>query len=168
MSASPPLPVPEGAPERETSSVELLWDLVFVFAVTQVTTLLAAQRSWGRFAQSMLVLVPGRLAFCGGVALYLVGVSAFRLRMLGELSRGRLSVAAALLVLFEVLKSAPAWTVGAGVTVLIVGLCALELLGEYRSSRQADGAAGTDGAPVAASPASQTVARVADPDHGLE
>ena len=44
------------APERETSSVELLWDLVFVFAVTQVTTLLAAQPSWGRFAHSMLVL----------------------------------------------------------------------------------------------------------------
>jgi low temperature requirement protein LtrA len=61
---------------------------------------------------------PGRLAFCGGVALYLVGVSAFRLRMLGELSRGRLGVAGALLVLFAVLKSAPARTVGAGVTVL--------------------------------------------------
>jgi low temperature requirement protein LtrA len=55
MSASPPS-VPEEAPERETISVELLWDLVFVFAVTQVTALLAAQPSWGRFAQSMLVL----------------------------------------------------------------------------------------------------------------
>jgi low temperature requirement protein LtrA len=51
-----PQPVPDEAPERETSSVELLWDLVFVFAVTQVTTLLAALPSWGRFAQSMLVL----------------------------------------------------------------------------------------------------------------
>jgi low temperature requirement protein LtrA len=107
----------------------------------------------------------GRLAFCGGVALYLVGVSAFRLRMLGELSSRRLGVAGGLPVLFIVTTSAPAWTVGAGVTVLIVGLCALESLGEDRSSREAVGA---DGAPVAASPASQTVARVADPDHGLE
>ena len=68
-----------------------------------------------------------------------------------------------LLALFAVTESAPAWTVGAGVTVLIVGLCALESLAEYRSSRE-----GAGGAPVAASPASQAVARVADPDHGLE
>jgi hypothetical protein len=54
---------------------------------------------------------PGRLAFCGGVALYLVGVSAFRLRMLGGLSRGRLSVAGALLVLLAATGNALAWTV---------------------------------------------------------
>ncbi|MBV9819651.1 MAG: low temperature requirement protein A [Solirubrobacterales bacterium] len=42
--------------ERETGSVELLWDLVFVFAVTQVTTLFAADPSWKRFGQSMIVL----------------------------------------------------------------------------------------------------------------
>jgi low temperature requirement protein LtrA len=108
---------------------------------------------------------PGRLAFCGGVALYLAGVSAFRLRMLGEFSRGRLGVAGGLLALFAVTASAPAWTVGAGVTVLVVGLCALESLAEYRASRE-EGEAG--GAPVVASPASQAVARVADPDHGLE
>jgi len=107
----------------------------------------------------------GRLAFCGGVPLYLVGVSAFRLRMLGELSHGRLVVAGALLVLFAVTESAPAWTVGAGVAVLIVGLCALESLGEHRPSR-AEGEAG--GAPVPAGPASQAAVRVADPDHGLE
>ena len=50
MSASPPPSVPVQAPERETSSVELLWDLVFVFAVTQVTTLLAAQYRSSRAA----------------------------------------------------------------------------------------------------------------------
>ncbi len=42
--------------ERRTSPVELLWDLVFVFAVTQVTTLLADRTSWERLGQSMLVL----------------------------------------------------------------------------------------------------------------
>jgi low temperature requirement protein LtrA len=42
--------------ERRTSPVELLWDLVFVFAITQVTTLLRDHLSWGRFGESMLVL----------------------------------------------------------------------------------------------------------------
>jgi low temperature requirement protein LtrA len=42
--------------ERRTSPVELLWDLVFVFAVTQVTALLAHSLSWEGFGRSMLVL----------------------------------------------------------------------------------------------------------------
>jgi low temperature requirement protein LtrA len=42
--------------ERRTTTVELLWDLVFVFAVTQVTTLLAADLNWIGFARAMLVL----------------------------------------------------------------------------------------------------------------
>jgi len=46
----------EAAVEARTSPVELLWDLVFVFAVTQVTTLLAASLSWAGFGRSMLVL----------------------------------------------------------------------------------------------------------------
>jgi low temperature requirement protein LtrA len=42
--------------ERRTSPVELLWDLVFVFAVTQVTELLAEDLTWAGFGRSMLVL----------------------------------------------------------------------------------------------------------------
>ena len=42
--------------ERRTSPVELLWDLVFVFAITQVTTLLSHELSWAGFGRSMLVL----------------------------------------------------------------------------------------------------------------
>src|SRR5438270_4974573 len=42
--------------ERRTSPVELLWDLVFVFAVTRVTTLLSADLTWAGFGRSMLVL----------------------------------------------------------------------------------------------------------------
>lgn len=42
--------------ERRTSPIELLWDLVFVFAITQVTTLLAARPGWGRFGEGMLAL----------------------------------------------------------------------------------------------------------------
>ncbi len=42
--------------ERRASPVELLWDLVFVFAITQVTTLLGHELSWAGFGRSMLVL----------------------------------------------------------------------------------------------------------------
>jgi low temperature requirement protein LtrA len=44
------------AAERRTTPVELLWDLVFVFAITQVTTLLRHELSWGGLAKGMLVL----------------------------------------------------------------------------------------------------------------
>jgi low temperature requirement protein LtrA len=42
--------------ERRTSPAELLWDLVFVFAVTQVTTLLSRDLSWAGLGRSLLVL----------------------------------------------------------------------------------------------------------------
>jgi low temperature requirement protein LtrA len=44
------------AQERRTTPVELLWDLVFVFAITQVTTLFSAHPTWSRLGESMLVL----------------------------------------------------------------------------------------------------------------
>jgi low temperature requirement protein LtrA len=42
--------------ERRTGPVELFWDLVFVFAVTQVTTLLAHSVSWAHLGEALLVL----------------------------------------------------------------------------------------------------------------
>ena len=42
--------------ERRTSPVELLWDLVFVFAVTQVTSLIRHDLSWKGAGQGLLVL----------------------------------------------------------------------------------------------------------------
>jgi low temperature requirement protein LtrA len=44
------------ADERRTTPVELLWDLVYVFAITQVTTLLWRDQTWGGFGRAMLVL----------------------------------------------------------------------------------------------------------------
>jgi low temperature requirement protein LtrA len=44
------------AEERRTSPVELLWDLVFVFAITQVTALLSRDLSWAGLGRGMLVL----------------------------------------------------------------------------------------------------------------
>ena len=51
-----PLADEPGDAERLTSPVELLWDLVFVFAVTQVTTLLAHDLSWSGLGHASLVL----------------------------------------------------------------------------------------------------------------
>jgi low temperature requirement protein LtrA len=42
--------------ERRTTPVELLWDLVFVYAVTQVTALLASELTWEGAFHSMLIL----------------------------------------------------------------------------------------------------------------
>jgi low temperature requirement protein LtrA len=44
------------AGERRTSPIELLWDLVFVFAVTQVTSLLSSDLAWRGLGRSLLVL----------------------------------------------------------------------------------------------------------------
>jgi low temperature requirement protein LtrA len=55
-SQEPPLTTAGVAEERRTSPVELLWDLVFVFAVTQVTALLSAELSWAGFGRGMLAL----------------------------------------------------------------------------------------------------------------
>jgi low temperature requirement protein LtrA len=44
------------AAEQRTTPVELFWDLVFVFAITQVSTLLAHHLTWEGFGESMLVL----------------------------------------------------------------------------------------------------------------
>jgi low temperature requirement protein LtrA len=49
-------PAETTADERRTSPAELLWDLVFVFAVTQVTTLLARDLSWSGLVRSLLAL----------------------------------------------------------------------------------------------------------------
>ena len=42
--------------ERRTSPVELLWDLVFVFAVTQVTALIASDLTWAGFGHGLILL----------------------------------------------------------------------------------------------------------------
>jgi low temperature requirement protein LtrA len=80
---------------------------------------------------------PGRLAMCGGVALYLLGLAAFRLRMFGELGFGLLAVAVALLALYAFGGSIPAWTVGAGIAALVGGLCAVETLGAAEAEAEA-------------------------------
>ncbi len=42
--------------ERRTTPVELLWDLAFVFAITQTSTFLVRHLTWGGFFHAMLIL----------------------------------------------------------------------------------------------------------------
>src|SRR5215208_7742999 len=54
---SGPVSAPDAAAaEQRTTPAELFWDLVFVFAVTQVTALLYNDLSWPGFGRAMLVL----------------------------------------------------------------------------------------------------------------
>jgi low temperature requirement protein LtrA len=48
---------PGSSPEHQVTPLELFFDLVFVFAITQVTSLLAAHTTWGGVLRGMLVLV---------------------------------------------------------------------------------------------------------------
>jgi low temperature requirement protein LtrA len=66
---------------------------------------------------------PGRLAMCGGVAVFLLGLAAFRLRMFHEFGYGLIIVAVAVLALYVFGASIPAWAVGAGLAALVGALC---------------------------------------------
>jgi low temperature requirement protein LtrA len=69
---------------------------------------------------------PSRLALCGGAALYLAGHLAFRLRLGGALDRAKVSVAAALMLVYLLTGGLPGWATAAIVLTLIAGRCAVE------------------------------------------
>ena len=56
---------PERDAEHQVTPLELFFDLVFVFAITQVTTLLAREPTWGGVLRGMLVLVALWWAWTG-------------------------------------------------------------------------------------------------------
>jgi low temperature requirement protein LtrA len=53
------------ARERRVTPLELFFDLVFVFAITRVTTLLAEDPTWGGLGRGLLVLGALWWAWCG-------------------------------------------------------------------------------------------------------
>jgi low temperature requirement protein LtrA len=67
-----------------------------------------------------------RLSLCGGIALYLVGHSAFRARMVRTVDYEKLAVAAALLGVYGVTGGLPAWAVAGVATGLLTVLCTFE------------------------------------------
>jgi hypothetical protein len=61
-----------------------------------------------------------RLCLCGGVALYLTGHAAFRLRMTGQLEVAKLAAVLGVMVVFVVTGSAAAWITAVGVAVVLL------------------------------------------------
>jgi low temperature requirement protein LtrA len=57
--------VPESGTEHQVTPLELFFDLVFVFAITQVTSLLAHNPTWGGVLRGMLVLAAVWWAWTG-------------------------------------------------------------------------------------------------------
>jgi low temperature requirement protein LtrA len=96
-----------------------------------------------------------RLALFGGVALYLVGHAAFRLRIAGTLALGKLIAAAAALLIFAIGGDFPAWADAACVSGVLALLCAWEVTRERSEASLPIG------------PVRQTTpnAAEADPDH---
>ncbi len=64
----------------------------------------------------------GRLALCGGVALYLAGHAAFRWRLLGWPGPVPLAGGLALLALYAVSGDWPAWSVAAAVALVLAAV----------------------------------------------
>jgi low temperature requirement protein LtrA len=56
VGAEDQFPAGAAGAERRTTPIELLWDLVFAFAITRVTTLLLGNLSWRGFGHAMLIL----------------------------------------------------------------------------------------------------------------
>jgi low temperature requirement protein LtrA len=79
---------------------------------------------------------PARLALCGGVALYLVGNAAFRLRMTGEAGVEKIVVAVAALLLYAVGGTLPAWLIAALLALLVGALCVVETASPWLVSRR--------------------------------
>jgi low temperature requirement protein LtrA len=75
-----------------------------------------------------------RLALCGGVAMYLVGNVAFRLRMGDAVSYSKLTGAVGLLALFVVSDWFSALWVAAAVTLVLAALCTIETLAPAESN----------------------------------
>ena len=71
---------------------------------------------------------------CGGVALYLLGHCAFRLRLVGVVSVEEIVTAAAVMVLYFAGSAMRAWALASAVAALLTGLCLLEGLLERRGA----------------------------------
>lgn len=63
-----------------------------------------------------------RLALCGGVALYLTGHAAFRLRMTGTVEAAKVAAAAACMAVFAITSGADAWVTAAAIAAVLATL----------------------------------------------
>src|SRR4051812_23636401 len=79
-----------------------------------------------------------RLALCGGVALYLVGHVAFRMRLVRSVGVEKLAAAAALLVLYAAGGDVAAWALAGAVSVVLGAMCAVETVSARRAEPRRD------------------------------
>jgi low temperature requirement protein LtrA len=86
---------------------------------------------------------PARLALCAGIALYLVGHVAFRLRLTGQLGVAKLAAAALCLVVFAFGDGAPAWVSLGAVTLVLAALVAWETTTALDAESEAESEADT-------------------------
>ena len=99
---------------------------IVVFAIGVKTTL--------PDAGAQLEAVPAA-TLCGGVALYLLALSAFKRRNIGSFNRPRLVAVAVLVALIPVATAVPALVALALVAATACGLIAYEVL-HYREARE--------------------------------
>ena len=146
--------------ERRTSYLELFFDLVVVFAITQVTTLLLEDMSAAGFARSALALgiilfavaakkvlahpedplsQAGRVALGLGIAVFLAGFALGRFRALRPVAWERMAGAAAAIVLALALDGLTALALMAVVVAVLAAATGLETvrLREFRARMRA-------------------------------
>ena len=119
------------------------YSYVHVVIVAGIITFAVGVRDLVRVLSSPLY-GPARLAFCAGLALYLLGHVAFRLRLTNEVGYEKVVVSAALLLLYVLGGSLPAWAIAATVTALMAALCAIETALDGAARRFAQPAPGKD------------------------
>jgi low temperature requirement protein LtrA len=101
---------------------------IIVFAVGARTTAADA---------NAVLSTAERLTLCGGVALYLVGHAAFRLRMVRRIHYPELAAAAACLIVFAAAGGLAAWATAGLITLVIAFLVGWEAV-DQRLPRRAD------------------------------
>jgi low temperature requirement protein LtrA len=106
--------------------------LHFPMIVGIVLFALALKKTLGNH-DDPLKLIPA-IGLCGGLAVYLLGHVAFRLRNVRSLNRHRLLVAVVLLALVPVATEVPALAAVAGAAALTAGLVAYETI-RFREAR---------------------------------
>ncbi len=147
--------------EHEVTPLELFFDLVFVFAITQVTSLLVHHPTWGGVLRRMLVLAAVWWAWttygwltsatdvdeagvrlsvlaattatlCGGAALYLLAQIAFLRRAIGRIFRRRTAGALVLIALIPIALVVPSLVALA----LVASVCSLVVAYEAIGRRE--------------------------------
>src|SRR5262249_45009699 len=112
------------------------YSYLHLLVVAGIIVFAVGARALGHHAADPLPEAP-RLALCGGVAGYLLGLAAFSRRLVGQWGSDRIAAAGLVLVCFALTQHLAAWAVALLVAALLAALCANEELRCRRSSTAA-------------------------------